>query len=374
MAKADELIRDTVKRIVPYSPGKSSAEVMAELGIERVIKLASNENPIGPSPHVIEAMAQAAAQAHIYPDPQCAALTAELAARLDVDADTIVIGRGSDEVIHMLGLAFVDPADNLVFMEPPFALYPHTARLMGAQERVIEHRDFRHDLDAMADAIDERTKLVFISNPYNPTGTIVTADEVAAFMERVPDTCIVVFDEAYFEYVDADDCPDTLEYVRAGRRCAVLRTFSKAYALAGLRIGYGIAPVDITEALKQVREPFNVSSIAQDAAVAALRDVEHMRHCVDVNREGREFLSAQFEQMGLEFVPTQANFIFVDVGMDSVECFDQLMRRGVTVRTGEIFGLPSFIRVTIGTREQNETFITTLREVLGGRTMRPDLR
>jgi len=373
VANADELIRDTVRRIVPYSPGKSSAEVMAELGIEQVTKLASNENPIGPSPHVIEAMARSAAQAHIYPDPQCTALTSALAALLDVDPGTIVVGRGSDEVIHMLGLAFVEPADNLVFASPPFALYPHTARLMGAEERAIEHRDFRHDLDAMADAIDERTKLVFISNPYNPTGTIVSADEVAAFMERVPETCIVVFDEAYVEYVDADDYPDTLEYVRAGWRCAVLRTFSKAYALAGLRIGYGVAPVDITNALKQVREPFNVSSIAQDAAVAALRDVEHMRRCVDVNRQGREFLSTQFEQMGLQFVPTQANFVFVDVGMDSVECFDELMRRGVTVRTGEIFGLPSFIRVTIGTREQNETFITALREVLGGRTVSPGL-
>ncbi len=316
MANADELIRDTVRRIVPYSPGKSSAEVMAELGIEQVTKLASNENPIGPSPHVIEAMARSAAQAHIYPDPQCTALTSALAALLDVDPGTIVVGRGSDEVIHMLGLAFVEPADNLVFASPPFALYPHTARLMGAEERAIEHRDFRHDLDAMADAIDERTKLVFISNPYNPTGTIVSADEVAAFMERVPETCIVVFDEAYVEYVDADDYPDTLEYVRAGWRCAVLRTFSK---------------------------------------------------------EGREFLSTQFEQMGLQFVPTQANFVFVDVGMDSVECFDELMRRGVTVRTGEIFGLPSFIRVTIGTREQNETFITALREVLGGRTVSPGL-
>ena len=296
-----------------------------------------------------------------------------VAALLDVDPGTIVVGRGSDEVIHMLGLAFVDPADNLVFAAPPFALYPHTARLMGAEERVIAHRDFRHDLDAMSDAIDERTKLVFISNPYNPTGTIVTADEIAAFMARVPDTCIVVFDEAYYEYADSPRFPDTLEYVRAGRRCAVLRTFSKAYALAGLRVGYGIAPVDITNALKQVREPFNVSSIAHDAAMAALRDVEHTRRCVAVNREGREFLYGQFEQMGLDFVPTQANFIFVDVGMDSVECFDGLMRRGVTVRTGEIFGLPSFIRVTIGTREQNETFITALREVLGGRTVGPDL-
>ncbi len=367
MAHASELIRETVNRIVPYSPGKSSAEVMAELGIERVIKLASNENPIGPSPQVVEAIQAAAAEAHIYPDPQCRELTATLAAKLEVAPETIVVGRGSDEVIHMLGLAFVDPSDNIVFSAPPFALYPHTARLMGAEERVVAHRDFRHDLPAMADAIDEHTKLVFISNPYNPTGSIVTADEVATFMERVPDTCIVVFDEAYFEYVDDPNYPDTLAYVREGRRCAVLRTFSKAYGLAGLRIGYGVAPVDITNALKQVREPFNVASVAQAAALAALRDVEHVERCIAVNREGRDFLCTRFEEMGLQYVPTQANFIFVDVGMDSVECFDQLMRRGVTVRTGDIFGLPTFIRVTIGTEEQNSIFITALSEVLASR-------
>ncbi len=374
MANAEELMRATVRRIVPYSPGKSSAEVMADLGIEKVTKLASNENPIGPSPRVIEAMCEAASEAHIYPDPQCVELTDALADMLGVDPATVVVGRGSDEVIHMLGLAFVDPGDSIVFSVPPFAVYPYTARLMDAEEVTIPHRGFRHDLEAMADAIDETTGLVFISNPYNPTGTIMTAEEIDAFMSRVPDTCIVVFDEAYFEYADAPDYPDTLAYVREGRRCAVLRTFSKVYALAGLRVGYGAAPVDITNALKQVREPFNVASMAQVAALAALHDREHVERCVAVNREGREFLYAQIGQMGLDYVPTQANFVFVDVGMDSVECFDALMRRGVTVRTGDIFGLPTFIRVTIGTREQNETFVTALRETLAARGSRPGPR
>ncbi len=364
MARADELIRETVKRIVPYSPGKSSAEVLRELGIAKVTKLASNENPIGPSPRVVEALCALAPEAHIYPDPECTQLSAALGAHLGVDPAQIVIGRGSDEIIHMLGLAFLNEGDNVVFAAPPFALYPHTTRLMGAEERVVPHREFRHDLEAMADATDARTRLLFISNPYNPTGTIVTADEVERLMARVPDTCIVVFDEAYVEYVRDPRFPDALGYVRADRRCAVLRTFSKAYALAGLRVGYGVAPLDIAVALKQVREPFNVSSAAEVAAVAALADQEHMRRCVAVNTEGIAYLEEQFAALGLRYVPTQSNFIFVDVGMDSVACFDGLMRRGVTVRTGEVFGLPSFIRVTVGAPEHNEQFVTALREVL----------
>lgn len=364
MARADDLIRPTVKRIVPYSPGKSSAEVMRELGIEKVTKLASNENPIGPSPRVVEALCAAASEVHIYPDPECVELSAALGTHLGVDPAQVVIGRGSDEIIHLLGLAFLGEGDNIVFASPYFTLYPYTAQLMGAEERAVPHREFRHDLEAMADAIDERTRLLFICNPYNPTGTIVTADEVERLMVRVPDTCIVVFDEAYVEYVRDPQFPDALAYVRADRRCAVLRTFSKVYALAGLRVGYGVAPPDIVSALKRVREPFNVSSVAQTAALAALADQEHVARCVAVNTEGIAYLQEQFETMGLRYVPTQANFIFVDVGMDSVECFDALMRRGVTVRTGEVFGLPSFIRVTVGAPEHNEHFVTALREVL----------
>jgi histidinol-phosphate aminotransferase len=358
-------MRETIKRIVPYSPGKSSAEVMKELGIEKVTKLASNENPLGPSPLAVAAMKEIAENVFVYPDPQCVDLTEALSERLDVPTETIIVGRGSDEVLHMLGLGFVNEGENLVFSAPPFAMYPITARLMGAEERVVQHRDFRHDLDAMAEAVDEKTKLIFISNPYNPLGTIVTADEVDAFMDRVPDTCIVVFDEAYFEYVDDPDYPDTIQYVREGRRCAVLRTFSKAWALAGLRVGYGVMPEDIATVLKQVREPFNVGLMAQAAALASLEDPEQVKRSLANNNAGKDFLYAQFEEMGLEYVPTQSNFIMVNVGIDSVECFDALMRHGVTVRTGDIFGLDTWIRVTIGLPEENERFIEALRDVLG---------
>jgi histidinol-phosphate aminotransferase len=365
VGNAQDLMRETIKRIVPYSPGKSSAEVMKELGIEKVTKLASNENPLGPSPLAVAAMKEIAENVFVYPDPQCVDLTEALSERLDVPTETIIVGRGSDEVLHMLGLGFVNEGENLVFSAPPFAMYPITARLMGAEERVVQHRDFRHDLDAMAEAVDEKTKLIFISNPYNPLGTIVTADEVDQFMDRVPDTCIVVFDEAYFEYVDDPDYPDTIQYVREGRRCAVLRTFSKAWALAGLRVGYGVMPEDIATVLKQVREPFNVGLMAQAAALASLEDPEQVKRSVANNDAGKDFLYAQFEAMGLEYVPTQSNFIMVNVGIDSVECFDALMRHGVTVRTGDIFGLDTWIRVTIGLPEENERFIEALRDVLG---------
>ncbi|MCD6360723.1 MAG: histidinol-phosphate transaminase [Armatimonadetes bacterium] len=365
VSSVDGLVRQTINRIKPYSPGKSSAEVMKELGLERVTKLASNENPLGPSPLAIEAIRQAAAGVFVYPDPQCLELTAALAELLDIEDECIIVGRGSDEVLHMMSLAFINPGENLVFSLPPFAIYPMSARLMDAEEIGVPHADFRHDLPAMADAITERTKIVFISNPYNPTGTIVTAAEADEFMERVPEHVVVAWDEAYYEYAcGAPEYPDTLRYVREGRNCVVLRTFSKAYGLAGLRVGYGVARPEIIGALKQVREPFNVNLLAQAAAVASLKDPDQVRRSVENNEAGKQYLYARFDEMGLDYVPTHSNFIFVDVRMDSVECFDRLMRRGVTVRTGEIFGFPTHIRVTIGRPEDNEIFADALAAVL----------
>ncbi len=289
-----------------------------------------------------------------------------MAEKWEVDPAGILVGRGSDEIIHMMGLAFVNPGEEIIYSDPWFAMYPITAALMDAQAVTIRHRDFTHDLEAMAAAITDRTKLVFISNPYNPTGTIVTAQQVGEFMQAIPDHVIVGFDEAYYEYVDDPDYPDCLDYVRAGRKAVVLRTFSKAYGLAGLRIGYGIAPPDVATALKQVREPFNVSGISQVAALASLADPDQVQRSFQLVQDGKQYLYEQFEQMGLEYVPTQANFIFADVEIDSRKCFDELMRRGVTVRTGDIFGLPTYIRVTIGTMEQNRKFIEALRDVPEG--------
>jgi histidinol-phosphate aminotransferase len=285
-----------------------------------------------------------------------------------MDPEGIVVGRGSDEIIHMLGLAFVNPKDQVIYSDPPFALYPLTTDLMDGSSVIIPARDFTHDLEAFASAITPRTKLVFVSNPYNPTGTIVTEQQVARFMDAVPDTCIVVFDEAYYEYVESPDYPDSLKYVREQRRVVVLRTFSKAYGLAGLRIGYGITTQEIAAVLKQVREPFNVAGIAQVAALAALRDPQHADRSAHMVSDGRRYLYREFERLGLSYVPSQANFVFFDAGVDSRWLFRELMRRGVTVRTGDIFGFPTFIRVTVGTREQNEKFICALEDALNAQS------
>lgn len=366
MADIWKLVRDNVKTIVPYSPGKSSREVMEELGLTEVTKLASNENPLGPSPKAVAAMQQALQEVHIYPDPTWAELRAALGAFYDMPPEGVLVGRGSDEIIHMMGLTLLNPCDEVIYSLPPFALYPFTATVTNARQVGIPSRGMDHDLEAMLAAITDRTRLIFIGSPCNPTGTIVKRDALADFMAQVPDHCLVCFDEAYSEYVEDPDYPDTLPYAREGRLTISLRTFSKVYGLAGLRVGYGLAHPEVAKALGLTCEPFNVSTLAQVAALAALGDREHVARSVQVNREGKAYLYGEFRRLGLEYVPTEANFIFVNVGLDSQECFDGLMGRGVTVRTGEIFGplYTTFIRVTIGTPEQNEKFVRALEEVI----------
>ncbi len=363
-----KLVRENVKGITPYSPGKSSKEVMEELGITRVTKLASNENPLGPSPKAVEAMRAEIENVYIYPDPTWADLRAALGELHDFDPEGIIIGRGSDEIIHMLGTSLLNPGDEVIYSTPPFALYPFTATVMDCTHVKVPStgpRGMDHDLDAMSAAITDKTKLIFVANPCNPTGTILTREQVDEFMARVPDHCMVAFDEAYFEYVQSPDYAETLQYARDGLLTITLRTFSKAYALAGLRIGYGFAHPDVARAVKLTCEPFNAGLISLVAAQASLGDPGQVKRAVDNNEAGKAYLYGEFDRMGLEYQPTEANFIFVEVGMDSKECFDQLMRRGVTVRTGDIFGFDEWIRVTIGTPDENQHFIAALGEVLG---------
>lgn len=360
------LVRPNVKTIVPYSPGKSSQEVMQELGLTEVTKLASNENPLGPSPKAVEAMAGALSEVSVYPDPVWTELRKALGEFYQVDPAGIVIGRGSDEIIHMMGLSFLNPGEEVIYSLPPFALYPMTTTLMDCKHVTIPSKGMDHDLDAMAAAITDKTKLIILANPCNPTGTILKQEAVDQFLASVPDHCIVAFDEAYAEFVEDPEYADSLRYAREGRLTVTLRTFSKAYGLAGLRVGYGIAAPEVAKAIGLTCEPFNVCSLAQIAAVAALSDREHVERSVKVNSDGKRYLYSQFERLGLTYTPTEANFMLVDTGIDSRECFDQLMRRGVTVRTGDIFG-PKFatsIRVSIGTQPQNEIFIKALEEIV----------
>jgi histidinol-phosphate aminotransferase len=264
----------------------------------------------------------------------------------------------------MAGLALLEPDSEVVFSDPPFALYPLTAAHCGCRAVAVPHKDLAHDLERIAAACTDKTRLIFLSNPYNPTGTIFTQREVDRFLGDVPETAVVVLDEAYFEYVDSPDYPRSLEYVREGRPVMVLRTFSKIYALAGLRVGYGFMPEVLADGLKRACAPFNVSTIGLAAAQASLEDDEQVRCSQQMVGEGKAYLYREFERLGLEYVPTQANFIFVDAGIHSRMCFDGLIRRGVTIRTGDIFGLPTWIRVTVGTELQNEAFVERLGEVL----------
>lgn len=356
------LVRPHVLDLVPYSPGKPVEEVKRELGLETITKLASNENVLGPSPAAVEAMHRAAESVHLYPDGSWHRLTAALADKLAVPPEAILCGNGSDEIIHFLGLTFLNPGDEVVQGHPSFVRYEAAALLNQAVCRKVPLTGFTHDLVAMRAAVTDRTKLVFIASPNNPTGTINTKAEVGAFLADLPDHVITVFDEAYREYVDSPDYPETIDYVREDRNVVVLRTFSKAYGLAGLRVGYGIAPPELLGYVNQVREPFNVSSMAQAAALASLKEDTQLLRTREMNAAGKQYFYEAFQALGLSYVPTQANFVFVDVGRDAQEVFQALLRRGVVARAG--LGLPTHLRVTIGRREDNERFIAALKEVL----------
>ncbi|MBO8170110.1 MAG: histidinol-phosphate transaminase [Thermoanaerobacteraceae bacterium] len=360
-----KLVRQNLATMKPYVPGKPIEEVERELGIKNVIKLASNENPLGPSPKAVEAMRDAAAEVHIYPDGNCFYLKQALAEKWDVSLDNLMIGNGSDELLKLIAETFLHPGDQVVMAEPTFSEYTFAAKLMNAECVYVPLKEFAYDLPAMAEKVTDRTKLLFICNPNNPTGTVVSRKEVEELLAGIPEHVMVIFDEAYYEYVRDLDYPDTLRYVKEGRKnVIVLRTFSKIYGLAGLRVGYGFAHPDVVSWINRTREPFNVNSMAQVAAYASLKDADHVEKSVALNEEGKAQLYAGFEERGMSYVPTQANFIFVNVGVSSKELFPLMLREGVIVRTGDIFGLDDYIRLTVGTRKENERFFAALDKCL----------
>ena len=360
----DRLVRPAVARLKPYIPGKPIDEVKREFGLDDIIKLASNENPLGPSPRALQAMRLCLKDVRLYPDNECYHLKRKLSERFGFPTEQIHLGRGSDEVIHEIGLAFLEKGDEVLIPAYPFVLYEFTGTLMDAELARVPFCNYRYDLEAMAERITSRTKLAFIANPNNPTGTIVTHDEVVRFLDRMGDQGIVVLDEAYYEYAESADYPRSLELVKEGRNVIVLRTFSKIYSLAGLRIGYGFANPQLSAALAKVREPFNVSSVAQAAALASLEDDYQVRRSVEMNRRGKKLLYREFKRMGLKYVPSEANFVFFDSGRDAAKVFLELMKRGVIVRHDPAFGYPTHLRVTVGSTAQNQRFIAMLKEVL----------
>ncbi|ACX52272.1 histidinol-phosphate aminotransferase [Ammonifex degensii KC4] len=354
-------VRPELSQVEIYRPGKPIEEVKKELGLEEVVKLASNENPLGPSPKAVAAL-EGLDHWHLYPEGSSYELRQALGKKLEIDPDSIIVGCGSSEVIQMLSLALLAPGDEVVIPVPTFPRYEPLARLMGANPVKVPLKDYRIDVEAVARALSPRTKLVYLCNPNNPTGTIVTREEVEWFLEKAGEGVLTVLDEAYCEYVTSPAYPDGLDFLRRGYNVVVLRTFSKIYGLAGLRIGYGVADRELVAELHRVREPFNVSSAAQIAALAALEDEEFVALSRQVNEEGKVFLYRELERRGIAYVPTEANFLLFDAGRDEQEVFRRMLRQGVIIRGG--VGYPTHLRVTIGTLEQNQRFLEALDKAL----------
>ncbi len=358
------LVRPSVLKIRPYKPGKPIEEVQRELGLTDVVKLASNENPLGPSPKAVAALQNFMPSIHLYPDGGCYRLKKELSDRFSAPMDSILTGSGSCELIELIGKVLLSQGDEVIFAQPSFIMYRIVATACSAHIVAVPLKAYAQDLPGMADMIRPRTKLVYIANPNNPTGTLVGQEEIDEFMSRVPDDVVVVMDEAYFEYNVDGTFPDTMKFFRAGRNIVILRTFSKIHGLAGLRIGYGFAPAWLVDAIDRIRRPFHVTSAAQVAALAALSDEQHVKKSQQVNEAGKEYFYKVLPEMGLEYVPTSANFILIDVGHDCVELYDKLLRLGVIVRPMAAWGYKTKLRVTIGTQEENEKFIATLKRAL----------
>jgi histidinol-phosphate aminotransferase len=361
----DSRVPEYIRQLVPYKPGKPIEELERELGISGSIKLASNENPVGPSPAAVEALMQNLQKINLYPDGDCFYLKAALAAHLGVSRDELILGNGSNEIIELCLRAFVLPGDDTVSSTGAFVVYDLATRAMGGRAIQVPMKGYTHDLEAMARAITPKTRIVFVANPNNPTGTMNTEDEVLAFLRAVPPGVLVVFDEAYREYVDREDFPDSLEMLKGRENLIVMRTFSKAYGLAGLRVGYGIAHRETVGVLNKVRQPFNVNLLAQVAALAALKDRAHLKKVLDLCWKERERLENAFERMGLECVPSEANFVLVKVGREGKDVFQALLKKGVIVRAMGEYGFHDTVRVTVGLPDENDRFLRELAAFLG---------
>ncbi len=358
-------VADYILKIMPYEGGKPIEELQRELGLKNVVKLASNENPLGPSVRVIETICSVANKVHLYPDGNAYYLTQKLSNFLGVSEKNIILGNGSDEIIELIYKAFAtNPNDEILYCYPSFIEY----RIIGMafNKKIIELplKNFTYDIDSLIEHINDNTRIVFINTPNNPTGTLTTYDDIQRIIQKASKDTLIVIDEAYYEYAKPCNAYKELLDLYKQENVIILRTFSKAYSLAGLRIGYGIASEFIVNTLNRVRPPFNVNIIAQAAAIAALDDTEHLQKSVRTNDEGKKFLYEQFRELNLFYVPTCANFILFSTPKDAQEVYNNLLREGVIVRSMKPYGYTNFLRVTIGTQEENEIFIEKLKRVL----------
>jgi len=359
-----KIARKEILKTKPYIPGKPIEEVKRELALRQVIKLASNESPFPPSSKAISASVKALKSINRYPDGGCFYLKQELSKRLKVKPENLVIGNGSDEVIILALRAFLKKGDEVIIAKPTFLIYEIASKIHGAKIKFAPLKNFKYDVSKIARLITKKTKLIFIANPDNPSGRYITKDEVYFIVSKAPEGTIIFFDEAYYEFArNVKDYPNTMKYLNK-KRIIITRSFSKAYGLAGLRIGYGIASKDIIDCLNKAREPFNVNSIAQAAALAALNDKKYMKSIIKRVDKGKAFLYKEFERLGMQYIPSVTNFIVINIGKKAKKVYSKLLKKGIITREMSPWKLSSFIRITVGTMKENRKFIKVLEEVL----------
>ena len=358
------LVRKNILKIKPYVPGKPIEEVQRELGLKEVVKLASNENSLGPSPRAVSYIKKNLKNLNRYPDSTAFYLKQKLAKELKVKPANLITGNGSDEIITLALKAFVNEGEEVIIGDTTFLIYKIASQIANAKVTIVPMSNFRYDLEAMRKRITNKTKMIFIANPDNPTGTYVSRNEVSRFMKGIPKSLIVFFDEAYYEFGrQKKDFPDTMKYISRGS-VIISRTFSKAYGLSGLRVGYGVSTPELIGYMDRVREPFNVNILAQGAALAALDDKQFLKRTLSNTKKGKEFLYKEFDKLGFEYVPSATNFILVDLRRDCKKVFKKMLSSGVIVRDMKVWGLDTYIRVTVGTERENKKFITALRRIL----------
>lgn len=367
LTKSDIPARDVLNHMKPYSPGKPVWEVQRELGLDHVVKLASNENPLGPSPRAIEAVHKLLADIHRYPDAQAVDLRAAIAGKYGLASEQIIVTNGGDELITLVSEAFINTGDEIIIPGPSFSEYEFGGRLMGATIRTVDlTEDYQYDVAAILEAVNERTKIVYLCSPNNPTGTILRKSALTKLLHALPPNVLVVYDSAYSHFVAEEDYSDGMEFVKAGYPVIVLQTFSKVYGLAGIRVGFGVASPSVIRAILQVKEPFNVNALAQAAAAAAIHDEDHVRKSSQLVREERLRLYRGFEDLGLPYSPSMSNFILVQLGEEAEQQYLELMRRGIIVRFGAAWGLPQHVRISVGTPEENRMLLEALGAIFEG--------
>ena len=354
-----------VQKLIPYTPGKPIDELERELGLSEIVKLASNENPLGPGDKALVAIQNTVADLSRYPDGNGFALKQALAEKLGVSIGQITLGNGSNEILELLARTFLTPELEVVFSQHAFAVYPLVTQAVGATARVIPALNYGHDLTAMLAQVNDKTRLVFIANPNNPTGTLLTAAELEGFISQLPETVVCVLDEAYFEFIAADVRCNSIGWLNKYPNLIITRTFSKAYGLAGLRVGYSISSAEMADLLNRVRQPFNNNMLALAAAEAALSDADYLAQTIMLNNQGMQQLTQAFSALNLRWIPSAGNFVSVDLQQDALPIYQALLEKGVIVRPVANYEMPTYLRISIGTTHENQLFIDALINILG---------